>query len=243
MYSQKTRGVVIKRMNYGEADRILTIFTERLGKIKALARGVRKITSKMAGNLEPYNLLDLEVREGKTFYTITSAEIAECLDCDRRLSTSSQAVYISEIIDKIFEEGERSPETFDIYSDCLRHLSKSTNNLTLRFYELQILEQAGFRPDLFHCAACKKELEAGNNFINTISADLLCGDCANKNGAAKSINDGEIKLLRTLQSGKIGVCEKIKCQRAYFKTVENILDQLLQNALERELKSKKYLKN
>jgi len=241
MRSIKTRGIVIKRMNYGEADRILTVFTERLGKVKILAKGVRKITSKMAGNLEPYNLLEMELHEGKTFYTVTSTNIVECFDCDMALSNSTQAVYISEIIDKVFEESEKNTLAFEIFADSLRYIRNSKNDLALRLFELKILEQAGFQPDFYDCAACKKKLLPGQNYINKVSADLLCGDCANHTGVAEKIDDGVIKLLRLLQERGVEVCDKISCDAAHITQTEKILDQLLQNALERELKSKKYL--
>ena len=237
MFSIKTRGVVIKRMNYGEADRILTVFTERLGKVKVLAKGVRKITSKMAGSLEPYNLLGLELHEGKTFYTVTSVQIIECLDCDKKLSISSQAVYLAEIIDKVFEEGEKNIKSFEIFTDCLRSIGLG-NELLLRLFELQILQEAGFKPDLYHCSKCKKKLKVGGNFVNR-SGDLLCPDCAD--GLSENVPDNVIKILRLLQERGVEVCKQIKCGGPELAIAEKYIDQLLQNALERELKSKKYL--
>ena len=77
MHSSKASGIIIKRSNFAEADRILTILTDRLGKIKAIAKGVRKTRSHLAGSLEPYMLVDLQLHEGKTFYIVTGAEIME----------------------------------------------------------------------------------------------------------------------------------------------------------------------
>jgi len=228
-------------MNYGEADRILTVLTERLGKIKALAKGVRKISSKLAGNLEPYNLLQLEMSEGKTFFVVTSSEIIECFDCDKSLSKSTRAVYMAEIIDKVFGEGEKNVQAFEIFVEALKNIASPGQELTLRFYELKILEQAGFKPDFYHCAGCGVKLQAGKNYLNKMSGALLCADCGRHTGVSEKIDDEIIKLLRLLQLRGMEVCQKIKCSPNYVREAENILDQLLQNALERELKSKKYL--
>ena len=237
MHSIKTRGIVIKRVNFGEADRILTVFTERLGKIKVLAKGVRKITSKIAGSLEPYNLLDLELHQGKTFYTVTSVQIAECLDCDGKIGTSSRAVYLAEIIDKLFQEDEKNIRAFEIFTNCLRSIG-SSNELLLRLFELQILEEAGFKPDLFYCSKCKERLKAGGNFVNQ-SGDLLCPNCAD--ALSENVPDDVIKILRLLQQRGVEVCQQIRCGGPDMVIAEKYINQLLQNALERELKSKKYL--
>ena len=240
MHSLKTRGVVIKRINYGEADKILTIFTERFGKVKAIAKGVRKISSKMAGNLEPFNLINLQLHEGKTFFTVTGAEIVECYDCDRQLSISSRAVYTAEIIDKIFAEEEKNITAFELLIESLRNIAKSKNGLVLRLFELKILEQAGFRPDLEHCAHCKNKLKSGENYFNENTGEILCADCANSN-IDLQLNDEVIKLLRILQKEGMNICDKIKCESRYVQAAENIIDKWLENALEKELKSKKYL--
>lgn len=228
-------------MNYGEADRILTVFTERQGKIKALAKGVRKISSKLAGNLEPFNLLQLEMSEGKTFFVVTSSEIAECFNCDKALSESTRAVYMAEIIDKVFGEGEKNTQAFEIFVDALRNIGSSSRELALRFYELKILEQAGFKPDFYHCASCNEELRAGENYLNNMTGALLCTNCGQQTGISEKIDDEIIKLLRLLQTSRIEICQKIKCGTTHVRKTEDILDRLLQNALEKELISKKYL--
>ncbi len=241
MRSLKTRGVVIKRINYDEADKILTIFTERFGKIKVMAKGVRRISSKLAGNLEPYNLIDLQLHQGKTFFIVTGAEIIECYDCDKQINSSSRAVYTAEIVDKIFAEEEKNSVAFEYFVEILRNIGTSHNELAIRLFELKILEQAGFRPDLEHCAYCKNILKAGENCFNENTGEILCVNCANSNSCLQ-LNDEIIKLLRILQKEGIEICDKIKCESRYIQATENIIDKWLENALERELKSKKYLK-
>ncbi|OQB06037.1 MAG: DNA repair protein RecO [bacterium ADurb.Bin212] len=237
----KTRGVVIKRLNFNEADKILTIFTDNLGKIKAIAKGVRKIPSRMAGSLEPYNLIQLELHEGKSFYIVTGVELISSYNCNGMLSGSTKAVYASEIIDKMFEDEEKNINAFELFVSALSQLHRTKNNLPLRLFELQILSQAGFQPDLYLCSSCKNSLKSGENYISNISGHLLCARCGEHFGAATKIEDGVIKLLRLLQKNGVGVCDKIKCDISHIKEVEGILEKYLQNALEKELKSRKYL--
>jgi DNA repair protein RecO (recombination protein O) len=164
-----------------------------------------------------------------------------CYDCSGILSGSTKAVYASEIIDKIFEEEEKNVQAFELFTNALSKLTSTNNNLALRLFELQILSQAGFEPDLYLCSSCKSKLKSGENYVNNVSGYLLCTKCAEHSGIARKVEDGVIKLLRLLQTNGVEVCDKIKCNVSHMKEVENILDQFLQNALEREIKSRKYL--
>lgn len=227
-------------MNYGEADRILTVFTERLGKVKALARGVRKITSKLAGNLEPYNLLELELHEGKTFYSIIGAEIIEAYGADETLSKSSHVVYLAEIIDKIFEENEKNIAIFELLVEMMRKIQKGENGLIIRSFELQILQSAGFQPNFYQCGKCRVDLKEGELYLDPLTGEILCISCGGSD--IHKIDDATLKLLRLMQERGLDICDKIKCDLTAKQQAEKILEQYLENALERELKSKKYLK-
>ncbi len=237
----KTRGVVIKRLNFNEADKILTIFTDRLGKIKAIAKGVRKISSRMAGSLEPYNLLELEMHQGKTFYIVTGARIIENHSFDRDRKLSMQAVYVAEIIDKIFEEEEKNIDAFELFIKTLKIISEDKNRLILLSYELKILDQAGFKPDFYHCFKCKKKLKPDDNYLSENDGLILCSLCAQGVFSKSLISNSFIKLLRLLQNDELNVCQKIKCPSDHVKLAKTITEKYLENALERELVSKKQL--
>lgn len=123
MKSLKTTGIIIKRSNFGEADRILTILTNRLGKIKAMAKGVRKIKSKMAGSLEPYMLVDLQLHEGKTFFIVTGAGIIEeYRNIHSQIKKIAQAYFVGELIDKFLEEHQKADVIFEISKEVLRKI-------------------------------------------------------------------------------------------------------------------------
>jgi len=107
----KTSGIVIKRMNYGEADRILTILTLDHGKIKAIAKGSRKILSKMGGSLEPFCLVNFIFHQGKSFYIVTSATVENYFEkIHTDINKTAKAFYIGELIDKFLEEEESHPK-------------------------------------------------------------------------------------------------------------------------------------
>lgn len=119
----KTQGIVIRRHDFSEADRILTVFTERFGKIKVIAKGVKKIKAKLAGSLEPFMLSDLELHEGKTFYIATGASIIKDFSSLHSDLDKMAAVFcLGELIDKFEKEEQKSEQVFRLLVDTLEAL-------------------------------------------------------------------------------------------------------------------------
>ena len=122
----KTSGIVIKRMNYGEADRILTVLTEDHGKVKAIARGSRKILAKLGGSLEPFCLVDFIFHEGKSFYVVTAANVINHFEkIHTDIDKIAKAFYIGELLDKSLQEKQNHPEVFELFKKYLEELESS----------------------------------------------------------------------------------------------------------------------
>jgi DNA repair protein RecO (recombination protein O) len=239
----KTQGIVLKRMNFGEADRILTILTERFGKIKAIAKGVRRGKSKLAGYLEPFMLVDLQLHEGKTFYIVTGATIAsDFSEIHTELKKTSQAFYLAELIDKFLPEHQKSEEVFCLFCESLKYLNENEKSLFLRIFELKIVEASGFHPELYECVHCKNKLEEKSNFWDAIEGGVICGECQKKFQHGKSISNELIKLLRLIEQNGFSILQKLKIPSALGAEAEDVLSGYIQSVLEKELKSKGFMK-
>lgn len=242
MYSFKTSGIVIKRMNFGEADRILTILTERLGKIKAIAKGVRKIKSKMAGSLEPYMLIDFELHEGKTFYIITGASIsARYKNIHSDIKKTAKVYFVGELIDKFLEENQKANNVFEISLQILQAIEDYERSLQIVAYQLKIIEAAGFKPELNYCLHCKKKLIAGNNFWDHIEGGVICQICQQKFFHGEKISDEAIKALRFIEQNDFKNIGKLKLDKNIEREIDKILLEYIKNLLEKDLKSRKFL--
>lgn len=238
----KTQGIVIKRMNFGESDKILTIFTERFGKIKAISRGVRKIKSHMAGSLEPFMLIDLELYEGKTFYTICGASIIkEYCNLHSDLKKISEAYYVAELIDRFMEENQRSINTFSLLDQTLSCLNDGENNLALKAYCLKLLEAAGFMPELINCVHCKNKIVENEVYWDEIEGGVICGKCQTTFQHGKKVSDSLIKLLRFFEGNSFLRINCLKFSDSLEKEADSVLSAYIQNILEKELKSKKFM--
>lgn len=240
--SHNTQGIIIKRTNLGEADRILTIFTERFGKIKAIAKGVRKRKSRLAGYLEPYMLIDLQVHEGKTFYIITGAGIVNGYPILRSdLKRLSEVYYAAELLNEITKEDESHQNIFDLFVEMLNILEKSYDPLILKYFELKLIEFSGFKPELYNCVHCKKRLCPGQNYWDLTEGGVTCADCQSKTKHGKSISDDAIKLLRLIETSDFGHLRQIKAAEKIKIELGRILSNYIENILEKKLKSTSFL--
>lgn len=144
-WTYKTEGIILKRTNFGEADRILTIYTKHYGKIKALAKGVRKIASRKGGNVETFNHVSLLLVQGKNFDIVTEAEVVESFKSWRRdLKKVGLAFYFSELVDKLTPEGQANRVVFELLREYLVKIGREGEFELIRSFEEKLLEELGF---------------------------------------------------------------------------------------------------
>ena len=146
MRSFKAEGIVIKRSNYSEADRIVTIFTKQNGKIKVKAAGVRRIASKRSPHIEPLNYCIFGLYQGKGMPVLTEVESRESFPLLKKdLHRIGFAYHVCELIDGLCAENQENPEVFMLLGRTLRKLSKEVNLHTVIYeFELELLRLLGF---------------------------------------------------------------------------------------------------
>lgn len=150
MRSYKTDGIILKRINFGEADKILTIFTKKHGKIKILAKGVRRITSRRSPNVELFNCVTLFVHRGKTFDILTEAQVSNTFTSIRKnLELVGLAYYICELVDGLCAEHQPHPKVYELLLSTLNELDHGLNlpaGRQVQKFESTLLFELGFLP-------------------------------------------------------------------------------------------------
>jgi len=147
MATYKTEGVILKRSNYGEADRILTIYTKHYGKIKAIAKGVRKITSRKGGNLELFNHCVLFLAKGRNLDIITEAQVINSFSrLGDDLEKVAAAFYLVELVDQLTAEEQVNRQVFDLLVETLDGLCAASYELRAitQSFEVELLKLLGF---------------------------------------------------------------------------------------------------
>ncbi|MDD2823028.1 MAG: DNA repair protein RecO [Candidatus Daviesbacteria bacterium] len=140
-----TEGIIIKRSNYGEADRILTVVTPYKGKIKIVAKGVRRITSRRGGNVELLNKVRLHIYEGKGMPILTEAESIQTFPKIKSdLVMLSYGSYIIELAEKLLPEEQANPAAYQLLASILGLLETNPRQIFIRAYEIKLLSVMGF---------------------------------------------------------------------------------------------------
>jgi DNA repair protein RecO (recombination protein O) len=155
----RTEGIVVRRRNQGEADRVLTLCTP-LGKLDVIAKGARKVRSRKAGHIELFSRSSFVIARSRSSWDIVSqAETVEPHAALREdLLRGTHARYVIELFDRFFTEGEGGQTVFDLLDHTLTWLcSDDDPDLIARFYEQHLLGLAGFRPELFRCVGEHEE--------------------------------------------------------------------------------------
>lgn len=137
---------MLKRVNWGEADRLVTVFSRKGGKLRLLAKGIRRLSSRKKGHLELFNQLKLQVAVGKNLDLVTEAEtINNFPQLRRNLNRVRIAYLLLELVDKLTAENQEHEEVYTLLTDTLSQLDSDTasKNLIVEF-EIKILQLLGF---------------------------------------------------------------------------------------------------
>lgn len=146
MRSFKTEGIVIKRRNFQEADRIITVFSKKQGKISIKASGVRKITSRRSPHIELLNHSVFNLHQGKSLVTLTEVEsINNFSNLKNNLEKIGVAYYVCELVDGLCAENQENIQIFDLLENILKRISIEDNYEDLIYqFELELLKLLGF---------------------------------------------------------------------------------------------------
>lgn len=153
--SYKTEGIIIKRINFGEADKLLTLFSKHFGKIRLIAKGVRKIKSRKSGNIELFFQISLMAARGRSIDIITEVQpINTFKNFRKNLKKTSMAYYFCELVDRLTAEGQANKKVYDLLQSHLTNLNLAKNLPNIRDFEENLLINLGFGvPDKFKKSA------------------------------------------------------------------------------------------
>jgi DNA repair protein RecO (recombination protein O) len=239
----RTEAIVLREMDYAEADRILTLLTPA-GKVSVLARGIRRPTSRKVGHLGLFYRAQLMLARGRNLDTVTQAECLESFEGLRGdLLRFTHACYVAELAERFAQEGEENEPLYELLGQGLEWLAQEEDlRLWTRTFELRLLGLSGYQPDFFHCVQCHAELHAETNYLYAAQGGLLCGRCGPAQAQAKAVSLNAQKVLRyLLQAEDPTVVRALRVSAGTHAEIEALLRGYLEYTLERELKSVAFL--
>jgi len=233
----KDEGVVLKTIKLGEADRIVTLFTRDHGKVRAVAKGIRKTKSRFGARLEPFTHAAVLVYRGRSLDTITQADILtsfhEVRDDYVRLTA---AAALAEIVEKVTPERERATSTYRLLVEGLEALRAGKGATVVPAFLVKLLSISGYHPQLSTCAGCG-ETSAGLGGFSPALGGAVCASCWREDRAALEVSIDRLRLLARLLDRDFG--EPADADEAGELT--NVLRHYAEYHLERPLRSLRLL--
>ncbi len=197
------RAIVLRRRPLGEADKVLTLFTQEMGKLSAVARGARKPTSKLAGATETCVRARFHLAPGRTFWIVTQASVERArarLHCS--LINAAAAIYACELVDRLLEDEVPDEQTFALLSDALDAIEISEHPLwTLCRFENALMLEQGYAPVLDVCARCGRSIDTEQVAFVPEMGGAVCQDCARAVQGAVRLSRLAWLTWRLLNSG------------------------------------------
>ena len=199
----QTEAIIIKRHKFGEADRLITLFTSDFGKVRAIAKGAMRPKSKLGGNVELLSYSQLMLARGRNLDIITQAQaIDNFLPIRDSLELMSAGFYLTELVDAFTEENVEDRELFSLFLNTLKEMAGSSDmERALRYFELRLLSHMGYRPQLQKCANCSRQLEPEANYYSPHQGGALCRECGYPDMSARTMaRTAEVVISASLAS-------------------------------------------
>lgn len=227
----RDEGIVLRTYKLGEADRIVVVLTKDRGKVRAVAKGVRKTRSKFGARLEPTSHCALQFYEGRELDIVTQAESIDHFRSIREdLDRFARASAMLETADQLAQEGEVNPGLYRMLLGALRTLESTGAPMVVPAFFWKVLALEGFRPEVEVCAIC-----GADETLVAFDADsggLLCHGC--RRGTAVSLE--AVELIRAVLGGRLNDALAVEASPVTFE-VDHLSTRTVEHHLERRLRS------
>ena len=243
--SVRVHAIILRHADWGEADRLVTLYTREQGKLRTVAKGARKVTSRKAGHLEPFTHVKLQLARGRSLFIVTQADTIDAfIPLRETLEMTGTASYVVELLDRfVYEDEGPNPTLFRLLAETLKRLSDGEDPwLAVRYYEMRLLDFLGFRPQLFECANCGREIKAEDQFFSFSLGGVICPRCGRGLPNLTSISMDALKYLRHFQRSSYAESKRAQPTSDVQTEVETLMQGYFTYLLERELNSPGFLR-
>lgn len=242
--SFRVEAIVLKHSDYGEADRFLSLYTRQRGKLRAIAKGVRKMRSRTAGHVEPFTRVSLQLATGRNLYIVTQAEAVDSyINLREDLALVGYASYVVEILDKFTYEEEENSAVFRLVARTLARLERGDEpELAVRYYEMRLLELLGFRPELHKCVVSEDVIKAEDQYFSAKLGGVVSPKHGKRLEGAGPVSMQALKYMRHFQRSSYKEATRAQVAPKVQRELETLMQHYITYLLERGLNSPSFLR-
>lgn len=243
MRTYTVSGIVLRRINLGEKDRILTVLTREHGKLSAVAKGSRRSGSKLAGASEPFTCSKMLFAKGQNLEVLTQAEIRESFPRVKQdVARVAHGVYLLELVDHFTDEREPNPELFDTLLSSMYVLESGAEpEIAARHFELQLLSILGYQPQFEMCLRCGRQIGRERVSFSPSMGGIVCERCGSPSADGIRVPGAAASYARALRNAEPHRLHELKFPRAALCDVARMLKWHIRYRLERDLKTTEFL--
>jgi DNA repair protein RecO (recombination protein O) len=243
--SFRTPALILKRRDFGEADRLLTLLTPDYGKLTAIAKGARKPTSRKTGHVELFTRVDMLINRGRTFDIVNQAEVqATYLPLRENLERGAYAGYVAELTDRLtLDEDDELAPVYNLLDATFQRLSATTDpRLAVRYFELHLLDLAGFRPELNECVLTHEPVQPRDQFFSFGEGGVVSPTAALHAPSLVPLPLDLLKLLRHMQRSPFSHVASLTVPTGLHIALEKLMLGYILHLLERQLQSVDFIR-
>jgi len=235
----RTEAIVLSRTEYAEADRIFTVYTPKLGKIRVIAKGVRRPNSRLGPHLEYFSRSQLLLAKGRDLDVVTGAETIDYhIELRDNLDALGHASHMAELLNRLTEDRQEQERAYDLLATSLRLLCDGVDPFVVtRYYELALTSVLGYRPELYRCVGCQREIEAMPNSLSPRLGGMLCPECRGLDAGARELSLNAQKFLRVLDRDGLPGVLALNLNERLRTELETALGFYMRHLAERDLTS------
>lgn len=241
----RTQAIILKRRDFGEADRVLTVFTPDRGKLDVIAKGARKPTSTKTGHVELFTRTDMLIHKGRDLDIVTQVEMNRAyMGVREDLGRGAYASYTAELLDRFTGEADEGyEELFELLDDTLQRLCDDSDpRLAVRYFEMQLLDFVGFRPELTECVVSREEIEAEDQFFSYPLGGVVKPEYAHEGMGVIPVTMLTLKLLRHMQRSQYTHVKTLTISPPLHDDAERLLLGYITFLLERKVQSVDFIR-
>jgi DNA repair protein RecO (recombination protein O) len=239
-----TDAIVLSRFDLGEADRVLTLITPGWGKLRVIAKGIRRPASRLGGSLEPFAELNVALARGRTFDVVTEVRVGHAwLGLRDRLESAATAWYLAELADRSLEERHPAEPLYALLRRAYELLdAQMAPGRVARWYEMHLADELGQRPEVDRCVECDRMLDSTETFrwVPPLGG-VLCPRCPGPPAERAVLSLDALKLLKAYQRLDVEAIAALRLPAAAEREVESAMRDFMRVALERDARSLAFL--
>ena len=234
----RTDAIILRRRNFGEADRLLTVLTPQRGRLDLIAKGARRPSSAKTGHVELFTRSELLVHRGRELGLAVQAELRKPWQAlHEDLQRSAWAGHVAELAERFSNPGDDDLRTvFELLDATFGRLCDEADaRLVVRYFELKLLEETGFRPELQSCVLGDEAIVAEDQFFSHAAGGVVCPRCAGRGLGQLPLAEATLRVMRFLQRSPWEQLRNLRVPEALHNDLERALTGYITWVLERRL--------